>query len=129
MLSVRKEELLSDGLIGIVSVLVSVMDWFTNKELLACILLAFIVVIYVAVYIYQARAKKEPWDELTRENYANARRITLLFVEITLLIWAIICLAGHFQVTLKASHILFYYGMVKLVQTGAFLCYDAGVGK
>lgn len=86
---------------------------------------AFIIAAYVASFIYRRKVKSEPWDELTIKNYADARRLTLFFVELTLLIWAIICIMGQFQVTIKAHHILFYYGCIKLVQTGSFLYYDS----
>lgn len=129
MLSVRKEELLSNGLIGIACVLFSLLDFFTNRDILAYVTFAIIIVVYAAAYIYRGKAQHEPWDEFTTENYANARRITLLFVEFTLLVWGIICIFGQLQVPIKACHILLYYGAIKLVQTGAFLYFDSSAGK
>ncbi|WP_088187129.1 hypothetical protein [Desulfosporosinus sp. FKA] len=127
MLSVRKKELFTNGLAGITCILMSVLDFFANKDILACIWFAIIVVIYVIAYIYQGKVKNEPWDELATENYAKARRFTLLFVELTLLIYTMIFIIGHFQVAIKPSHILFYYGAIKLVQTGTFLYYDSHI--
>lgn len=127
MLSVRKQEVLQNGLIGIACILISILDFFSNKDILAMILLIIIVFAYIVVHIYQSKVKNEPWDELTIENYANARRITLYFVEFTLLIWAIICIIGRFHILIRASHILFYYGAIKLVQIVAFLYYDSHI--
>lgn len=125
MLSVRKQELLQNGPIGIACILMSVFEFFSNKDILSLILLITIILVYITSHIYQSKVKNEPWDELTTKNYANARRITLYFVEFTLLIWAIICIIGQFHITIRASHILFYYGAIKLVQTAAFLYYDS----
>ena len=127
MLSVRKQEILQSGLIGIACILISVLDFFIHKDILACILLLIVVFVYIAIHIYQSKVKNEPWDELTTKNYANARRITLYFVEFTLLILAIICIIGGFHIAIGASHILFYYGAIKIVQTVAFLYYDAHI--
>lgn len=80
-----------------------------------------IVVLYAVGVIYRKKLKKEPWDELTINNYAKARRITLSFVELTLPTLAVICILGHLQVVLKSSYILLYFGFIKLVQTAAFL--------
>lgn len=127
MLSVRKQEVLQNGVIGIVCVLISVLEFFTNKDLWAMILLISMILIYVVAYIYRSKVKNEPWDELTTKNYANARRLTLYYVEFTLLIWSIICIIGRFHVPIKASNLLFYYGTIKLVQTVAFLYYDSHI--
>ena len=127
MLSVRKEELLTNGLVGLAGILFSVLNFFADKDSLACISFAVIVFLYAGAYYYRRKVKNEPWDELTVENYAKARRLTLLFVELTLLIWTVLCIIGHLRVTISASHILFYYGSIKLVQTGAFLYFESHI--
>lgn len=127
MVSVRKEEMLTNGLMGIACTLISILDFFTFKDIWVSVFFVIIVILYAAGVIYRKKFKKEPWDELTTDNYAKARRITLSFVELTLPTLAIICILGHLQIVLKSSHILFYYGMIKLVQTAAFLYYDTHV--
>lgn len=127
MLSVRKEEVLTNGLLGITCMIFSILDFFTYKDILACIVFPVIVVVYIAGYVYRRRRQNEPWDEMASAHYARARRITLLFVEFTLLIWGLICVTGHFHPTIRASHLMFYYGTIKLVQTGAFLYYDSHI--
>lgn len=127
MLSVRKQEILQNGMIGAVCIIFSVINWFTDRDLLAVIVLGLIILMSLASFVYQRKNKQEPWDELTVHNYAVARRITLFYVEATLLIWTIMCVLLHVQVTIEASHILFYYGSIKLVQTGSFLYNDSHI--
>jgi len=125
MLSVRKSILLTTGLSGIFCALFGSLDFFVQRDIMSLIFFGIFVVVAIFNLIYLSKKRREPWDELTRENIAKAEHFTLLFTEILLLLVGIIIILGRFTFAAKASHILILYGVIQIIYTAAFLFYDS----
>lgn len=125
MLSVRKEELLSEGLMGIVMVAMGAGNFFSERDLITGAILGIYIFLWIATFLYKKHCGREPWDELTKENYAKARKFTLHFIEIALLICIMLCIIFHPSIMITAGMMMLICGIIKLIQTGAFLYYDS----
>lgn len=123
-MSVRKEELLSDGLTGIIFVLVSLIETFYKNEYLLSIIMGSYLIASVFLYISKVKRKQEPWDEFTRENYGKARKVTLACIEIGTLLGCAIFIVLPFNIAITSELLFLIYGTIKIIQTGAFLYYD-----
>ena len=83
-----------------------------------------IILILMTISIIARRMKSEPWDEMAARNYAKARRITMNFLEIVMLICGVFFLLFHVNIVIGFELPLFALGCIYFIQTSAFVFID-----
>ena len=124
MLSVRKREMLSNGVTGINLIAVGVVCLLPVREWLTMIVMGIYFISLICVHLYIRHCKREPWDELARENHSKAIRLTLLFIELALLLYGMVDIIFKVSVTINTGTIFLLFGIIQLVQTLMFLYFD-----
>lgn len=121
MISVRKMEVLSSGLNGLTCIATGIIGLLTTNSIIPTILLIIIVFGNLGKTFILKKCKTEVWDELASQNYAQASKITLLYIQLMILVLAIICIIWSVDVILNDSILIILAGSIDILKVCVFL--------
>ncbi len=107
MISVRKLEVMFDGINALAFIATGVIDLLSSGSVIPTILIIIILAGTLAKTYALRKYKKEVWDELARENHAQACKATLYYTQIAILVLAIVSIIWSMEFCLIIQHCLY----------------------
>ncbi len=124
MVSIRKNELLTTGLFGIIMLARGIIEIYCENKIISIVsaFMALVYFIWMSIFIF--RANVESLDEFAKLNYGKACITTLIvFAEIctisTLLFYIL-----DFSILLNSNTISIILGCILIFNAAAFIYYD-----
>ena len=119
-LTIRKREILSDGLIGLGGIIAGILS-FRNADIVSVVVITLVLMGSLTGLLIAKRKINEPWDEMTKMNYANARKQTLWLIISAIIGISCFMILTKATFTIKAGHMMITYGFIIIIQLVFFL--------
>lgn len=113
-------EMLTDGIMGLVFIICGILGIFKPISLFSVIIVTTVFIAEVAAIIFRFKNKFDIWDETAKSHYAEARRITLNILVISLHVVIILGLLFKTNISMNAFHIMTICGFIQLLLFTAF---------
>lgn len=130
-LTVIQKELLTDGLSNGALLFMGVISTFYKKTMLGTVV-AMVLLIIMIISLLLKKVKSEPWDEMTKVYYSEARKITLYMIFLIIATAGLFILVMGIEIILTSNLILIILGFVGLFQTFTYIWIEhkeSGIGE
>jgi len=119
-ITIIQKELLTDGLSNGALLIMGVIGTFYKKTMLGTVA-AVILLILMIMSLLLKKVNSEPWDEMTKVYYSEARRITLYMIFLITATAGLFILLMKKEIILTSNLIFVILGFVGLFQTFTYI--------
>lgn len=119
-LTVIQKELLTDGLSNGALLFMGLIGTFYKKTMFGTAIAGALLIIMI-VSLLLKKAKSEPWDEMTKTFYNEARKITLYMIFFIIATIGLFILLTKKEIILTSNLILIILGGAGLFQTFTYI--------
>lgn len=114
--TIVQKELITDGVAYSGTLLMGLLYTIQEPQLWVSVISAAILIITAISFLFR-RVKTEPWDEMTREYYNEARRITMNLIFLMIVILGLFLVVTRNKIIVTSNVILIIAGIIGLFQT------------
>jgi len=115
-----QKTLITDGIAYSGTILMGILCTVKEPQLWTVIIGTIILVITAISFLFR-KVKTEPWDEMTKEYYNEARKITMNLIYLMIVVLGLILGITRNGITITSSTILIIAGFIGLFQTFAYV--------
>lgn len=119
-LTVIQKELLTDGLSNGALLFIGLISTFYKKTMLGTVVTVVLLIIMIMSLLLK-KVKSEPWDEMAKVYYSEARKITLYMIFLIIATTGLLILVMGKEIILTSNLILIILGFIGLFQTFTYI--------
>ena len=113
-------EMLTDGIMGFAFIICGISGLFKPASLFSVIIVTLVLIMEIISIIFRLKNKFDIWDETAKSHYAQARRITLNILVVSLHIIIIGGILFKTNISINAFHLMPLCGFIQLLLFTSF---------
>lgn len=119
--SLIEKELLTEGIVGLVFLLIGVVGLIKPATLFSVVFVFVIVAVQIIAVIMSFSKKFDTWDEMAKTHYATVDKVVNRISILALLICIVVLNYFNISIEINTFHLMIIYGSISIFQAALFI--------